>query len=500
MNDLRINDDDALAMIDLRAILDWLATPPSAQAEDELAPLHKHLTALRDTRTAAHQRHKVLDLLYDRAQRIVERLLPQLVGVALPLPRRVRHTVRGLQGVLLMVAEDYLATLDELDEYLVKGLRRPPELTVWRTVDALACHQLISNYAASPYGSGVWKLANRAYRIASEGRYADVHLRDAEGTIEDVYLHACLLACAQPASFTSREIGLVVDYVKRFGSRAILLPQTQAASAEGVFWVDLDRDMPPTSAGRRAPPDGALCFACEQLAQLAEEQADALAAGASTDDLDLPAAAATPSGHGVLRRLAHHWGHPGKRRFPRRRQNYRAVLCVGLPTLWQLFREQQTLAGELSSWMVTNESPDGYAVMHVSGKTSRLAAGDVVALRTENHPDWQICIVRWALSENPEHLELGLQILATRATPATLANPATGNDGEQQPVLLLPALPPLHPTETLLAPVGTTLPPANRMILLVERENLEVRQVRASQITEQTASIEVVAIEPDTAP
>ncbi|MBI2306021.1 MAG: hypothetical protein HYU78_01835 [Rhodocyclales bacterium] len=500
MNDFRINDDDALTLIDLRAILDWLATPPSVQAEDELAPLHKHLTALRDTRTAAHQRHKVLDLLYDRTQRIVTRLLPDLVGVALPLSRRVRHTVRGMQGVLLMVAEDYLATLDELDDHLVKGLRRPPEQTVWRAIDALARHQLISNHAASPYGSGVWKLANRAYRIAREGGYADVHLRDTEGTIEDVYLRACLLACTQPASFTSREIGLVVDYIRRFGSRATLLPQAQAASAEGVFWVDLDRDMPPTSANRRPPPEGALCFACEQLAQLAEEQVDALAAGAGTDDLDLPATAATPAGHGVLRRLAQHWGHPGKRRFLRRRQNYRAVLCVGLPALWQLFREQQTLAGDLTSWMVTNESPDGYAVMHVSGKTSRLAAGDVVALRTENSSDWQVCIVRWALSENPEHLELGLQILATRATAATLANPAVGDAGGQLPVLLLPALPPLHPTEALVAAVGTTLPQPNRMILLVERDNLEVRQVRAIELKEQTASIEIVAIEPDTAP
>lgn len=500
MNDFRIDDGDALSLIDLRAILDWLATPPADQAEDELAPLHTHLTALRDTRTAAHQRHQVLDLLYDRAHRTVGRLLPDLVGVALPLSRRVRHTVRGLQGVLLKVAEDYLATLDELDERLVKGLRRPPELTLWRAIDALATHQLISNYAASPYGADVWKLANRAYRIAVEAQCTDTHIRDVEDTIGDAYLRACLLACAQPASFTSREIGLVVDYIRRFASRATPLPQPQAAGAEGVFWIDLGRDAPPTAAGRRPPPDDAWCFACEQLAQLAEEQAEALDAGARVADLDLPAEAATPAGRGVLRRLAHHWGHPGKRRFPRRRQNYRAVLCVGLPALWQLFREQQAPAGEPTRWMVTNESPDGYAVMHVSGKTSRLAAGDVVALRTENIDDWQVCLVRWALSENPEHLELGLQILATRATPALLANPARGVEAGQQPVLLLPALPPLRPSETMIAPVGATLPPPQRMLLVIERGNLEIRQVQAPRMEERTASVEVVAIEADTAP
>lgn len=30
----------------------------------------------------------------------------------------------------------------------------------------------------------------------------------------------------------------------------------------------------------------------------------------------------------------------------------------------------------------------------------------------------KVCIIRWALSENQEHLELGLQILATDAVPA----------------------------------------------------------------------------------
>lgn len=495
MNDSRFPEDDTLSMIDLRAILDWLATPPAAQAEDELQPLHTHLTALRDTTTTAHQRHKVLDLLYARAHSVVQRLLPDITGVSLPLSRRIRHTVRGMQTLLLMIAEDYLKTLGELDEHLVKGLRRPPELTLWRAIDALATHQLISNYAAAPYAPGVWKLMHEAYRTAVESRHEDTHVQGVDGTINDIYLRANLLACTQPASFTSREIDLVVDYIRRFGNRATFLPSAQAAQGEGVFWSDASRDTPPTSANRMPPPDGATCFACEQLAQLAEEQVDALDAGTPPDVLDLPEITLTAAGRGVLRRLAHHWGHPGKRRFPRRRQNYRAILCIGLAPIWQLLHEQQTVAGELTSWMVTNESPDGYAVMHVSGKTGRLAAGDVVAMRTEHAADWQICIVRWALSENPEHLELGLQILATHATPATLAVHTRKVEAPRQKVLALPALPPLHPDEMLVAPVGTVVPDCDRMVLMLEQGNLEIREIRATRLAEQTASIEVAAFE-----
>ncbi|MBK8524751.1 MAG: hypothetical protein IPL58_12070 [Betaproteobacteria bacterium] len=502
MNDFpSTSDDETLALIDLRAILDWLATPPAAKAEDELAPLHAHLTALREIQTAAHQRHKVLDLLYSRAHGVVQRLLPDLTGVSLPLSRRIRHTVRGMQDLLLTVAEDYLNTLGDLDEHLIKGLRRPRELTLWRALDALGCHLLISNHVASPAGVGIWQRLHRTYALATEQNFADVAVRGAEGTLRAIYLRTLLLACAQPASFSSREIDLVVEYINRFGIRAEFLPSpTENPEAEGIFWIDPDRDAPPTASSRQAAPEGALCFTCASLSALLEEQMMALEAGLNPGDIDLPESAATPVGHGVLRRLAHYWGHAGKRRFPRRRQNYRAVLCVGLPALWQLFHDEHTKVGELTSWMVTNESPDGYALMHVSGKTARLAAGDIVAIRTETISDWQICIVRWALSENPEHLELGLQILATRATSAFLAASAVSVDGENQPVLILPKFTPMRRTEALVAPAGTAQRGRGKLVLLVEQDNLEIREMLATHLDEQTSSIEVIAIEPSKAP
>lgn len=493
-------DDDSLAQIDLRAILDWLATPPAARPEDELAPLHTHLTALRDARTTAHRRHEVLDMLYVRAHAAISRLLPELIDVSLPLSRRTRHTVRGMQELLLAIAEDYVDTLGDLDERLVKGLRRPPELTLWRTIDALASHLLISSHVAAPFAAGIWLRLHRAYALACQDGLALSPVHGTDRTVQTAYLNALLLACAQPASFTSAEIELVIDYIARFGSRATVLAETDDAEAEGVFWIDPERDAPPTAVIRRPAPPGALRFSCERLAELAEEQLDAIERGVPADALDLPEEANTPMGHGVLRRLAHYWGHPGKRRFPRRRQNYRAVLCIGLQSMWKLFRDDATEAGELTSWMVTNESPDGYALMHVSGKTARIAAGDVVAIRTETATTWQVCIVRWALSENPEHLELGLQILATKATPAILAEHAGGDrsaETAQQQVLLLPRLPPVRPTETLLAPSGTAHPGLGRMVLLLERDNLEVREVHATRLDEQTGRVEILAIEPE---
>ena len=48
----------------------------------------------------------------------------------------------------------------------------------------------------------------------------------------------------------------------------------------------------------------------------------------------------------------------------------------------------------------------------------------------------------------------------------------------------------------LVAPTGTTHAGAERMVLMIEKENLELREVVATHLDEQTANIEVFAFEP----
>ncbi len=156
---------------------------------------------------------------------------------------------------------------------------------------------------------------------------------------------------------------------------------------------------------------------------------------------------------------------------------------------------------DFSQWMITNESPDGYALMHLNGKAGRIRVGDIVALRTETDAGsserWQICLVRWAISENPEHIEIGLQVLAPEAIPALLAIPSDPGNKAQTSALILPELPPLRNEPVLVVPAGAIHDPNHKLLLLIERANLEIRQVRASGISEQTERVEVFTIETD---
>lgn len=157
-----------------------------------------------------------------------------------------------------------------------------------------------------------------------------------------------------------------------------------------------DIESPPQNEWKHQGGDDVINFNCDGLASLIRKQLAALRSGVAPERIGLPDFAGTPSGRGALHRLAESLENPGKRRFPRRRQHYRAVLCAGLQNLWNLFSLGDAANVETSNWMITNESPDGYSIMHVFGSTLGTSVGDIVALRPESGSKWQVCIIRWA--------------------------------------------------------------------------------------------------------
>jgi hypothetical protein len=114
----------------------------------------------------------------------------------------------------------------------------------------------------------------------------------------------------------------------------------------------------------------------------------------------------------------------------------------------------------------------------------------------EQTPIWHICIVRWALSENPEHIELGLQLIASQAIAATVAQP-DGRDAKSMRALILPEAAPLRPSQSLIVPTGSLKDEKHKIIVLIEKENLEIREVRTTNLDEQTSRIEVFSVSPN---
>ncbi len=441
------------------------------------------------------KRAEVLDRVYMRGMSSVEKLIPDLIDTPVPVPGKTRQVIRNMQEVLHALAEQLLELHNKNDNLGQTGSGIAPDLALWRTLHALSRHLLIGSLTAAPPRIGIWRKLHQTYDLA---RQQGITRNTPEGTarpLQDVYYAAVLLGCAQPASFTARELLFLDTYLERFSSQ-IDSNRDKPDRSPVMFWIDPLRDAPATPCSRKHPPQETPVryFSCGRLADLLASQLKALDSGTGAEQLELPEYAATPAGRGVLRRLNVHWGDPGKRRFPRRRQNYRAQLCAGLKSIFQLF-QKQPVSAESSNWMIINESPDGYAIMHVSGRTGPITVGDVVALKTETGKNWQLCIIRWVLSENQEHLELGLQILSACAVAAHLALPS-GTDGNAcRPVLVLPATPALRPEESLVVPSGMLAGHSKNLVLIIEKDNIEVREINTGQRGEQNGQIEIYEIE-----
>ena len=489
---------------DSQAILKWLESPSAPPPAEELPTLRAHLTGLRQAPGALQQKAVALDGLYARASGVVAGLLPTLTERALPVAAKTRRLVRSIVDLLQVMADETLALVEQLDPEHQPSVHHPslsPTLALWRSLQASAQQLIVCHLIAAPPRVGTWQQLHQTYATAQRLHLAAAVPDGLDSSLQHVYHAAVLLGCAHPASLTPPEVVFLASYFERFADH---LEPTTAASAgsPGTFWIDPTRDLPAASSQRKATPQAQPIeyFSCARLCLLIRNQINALEAGTPARRLDLSDFAETPAGLGVLRRLVARWSGSGKRRFQRRRQNTRTLLAAGLDNLWQVCRKGEPTASELSTWMITNESAEGYAVMHLSGKTGALTVGGVVAVRTGSESEWQICIVRWALSENPEHLELGLQILAPSAVSAVLAQPSDTLGTQYLRVLLLPEIPRLRPVKLLVTASGALAKRRSRQVLVIEGENIVVREVTSTQIDEQTTSVDILSIEPEPNP
>lgn len=489
----------------IKGILEWLAvTHGRAQGADDADPLLHQLTLLRDAPVPGMQRIKMLDLLYSQCMQIVRSELPRFKDIALPITRRQRQRVRTLLDLLEAVTQDYFNMLAELFDPQGCQSPRMPHVSLRRAMDSIAWQIRIYHLIAAPVAPSLWQQLHTAFRTARRLGVHEITSDPSATSIQDVYTATLVAAIAQPASFSAEEQQFINDYV----TCCISPPALEASlpeSGDAIFWVDPDKDFPAHALVRRSPAaeKGILYFSCQEIAASASQHREALIAGSSAKQLALPAFAASHAGLGVLNRVAALWGRPLKRKFPRRRQSYRVLLCTGIDQLWQLAQTPKP-APASSEWMVTNESPDGYSLMHMSGETHDLRVGDIVAIqalddRAETDDPWHVCIIRWAISENPEHIELGLQLLAARAIAAEIAHPYELDHGNVN-ALILPETPPLRPHQALVLPTGLLREHTRRIVVLVERDNLEIRQVQATHLDEQTSSIEVFSLLPDDLP
>ncbi|MDR1888433.1 MAG: hypothetical protein LBQ81_03485 [Zoogloeaceae bacterium] len=443
--------------------------------------LGAQLKRLRETGLSPLSCQNTLEMLFTCLSLHLKAQLGNFVGSRIPLDRGMRQKVHALQNLLDNLAAAYEWLLETLPEDTPAHTLFPP---LERIAFCLNQHLYISYLVAAAARQGIWRRLHTVYQ-----RSLRAPLEPGDHHKLTAYREALLLAAGQPSSYASRELEFVADYITRLADR-IVFTAALPTDSRAIFWIEPTHDFSLFALSRRTPPAEyhVFYFSCAHIAVLARQHLDALSAGSRAYELHLPALADTPTGQGALRRLISAWSTQGKRRFPRRRQanHRRATLCAGLNRFCQLLQHATMEdSKDFSQWMIINESPDGYALMHLNGAAGHIRIGDVVALRPDSEPEWFVCLVRWAISENPEHIEVGLQIIALNAISGRL-------DDHASPILLLPEHMPMRATPALLAPSGSVT--GEQCTLHLEGSD-KVRKCKALTLIEQNGRIELFSFD-----
>lgn len=491
---------------DIAQVLDWLASPIPEDPAQDLAQLSGELAALgRASLEDAHY-HRILDLFYDRAHRLSHALKTRLADACLPLEKELRVIATLLVGAHENIAAGYERVLIDSDR-LARSKRRNPATVAARALRSLAEALETTYMVAGPQPPNLW-LRVHALAKSVQGNFEPTAtvIPGLSLDAEKIYKGLLALAAAQPEGFSPKEIVLASEYLSHFSAAVNLLPSPPAAEEGSWYWMDSSRDMGPVPPNRRIPPHHGNLMYCsfQMLARLLGEQVSALENGMPAGNLRLPERAAGQGSLAALKRLQAHWASPPHRHHPRRHNNFRAQVCVGLNELWQLLERDEPQEGaetgtpHMTEWMVLNESPSGYAVMHVAGEIEGLMPGSAIALRPGADKPWNICIVRWMKSENPEHIELGLELVAPAARSVQIM--FRNGDPAQQPIsgLLLPAIPALREHPAILAPSGSNS--ARRFFIVSGEEKTHIIQGRLLSLDLQTGAVELFQFEPDPYP
>lgn len=467
----------------------WPACTSSSLDANDLPDLRAKLRQLSESPPSDPSYARLLGGLDRQIHDLLLCLRPAFRRAALPLSREERSRSVEMSDVLGQLAECHLRRLRESPALDVAhdGL-----LAVYRRFEVCVL-------AGTTVPPKLWLRASEMHRALIRCAAGNAEMQHLFHDGRLIYTRLLAMGCVSPEHLSAQEIGDTIDWLDATEIPVVLHDNRPREADESWFWVELKQDRGPQRFARRLPPSrpGVMVFSLAPLASHALADATRLAPLPEEADSSDGEAASLAA---LLRRIADQFAGSHKRKLNRRSNSYPVKVCIGLPDICRLIDPTCAEAPELSEWIVINESAGGFAIMHVSGFIEGIVSGGVIALRADEDESWTICLVRWSRSDNPEHVELGLQILSNGAQAVDIAfrsaalNPAR----TVKHALLLPALPALRPKFAILAPAGSYT--ARRFVLVAQTSHVYITQGRLISLDVQTATVELFQFDLDPYP
>ena len=498
-----------------RRVKAWLEALPLANIVEASRSISDALISLNRTKLDIETRLKLLELYSTAINNLVPELEHKYTMVALPLPEKSRQAANLARRLYVELAYGYkIILVDRLQKKRMRlGGRAQLHLLIQRAMDALSKALCAFYKTYSPTPPGMWSEIHQLAHLALQRNLHDKPVDGGHNSISSTYKKALLLALANPYKLMQGEVDKATDYLVQHANLAKLHPIQDKQSTSGVFVINLDSDTPPKSLEQNAKTTlhNHILLGTDVLVSTLNEQIARLETASMQRTLNLPDHAKHVSYISLMRRLLKDWTFMPKRKFQRMKNNAVMEICVGLRATCHFISSQpeaversaldfriDTMPGTAragdserahfatSQWAVTNESAGGMGLKCVSGVSQPIRIGEIIGLRTEDSRNWNIGVVRRVFSENPDDMELGVQMLAPAATPITIKPVVAGPKDTFQAALLLPEIRPLQQPATIVAAPATF---RSKLEYLVYKNGV-VSHVRAMRLVDQTASFD----------
>ncbi len=364
-------------------------------------------------------------------------------------------------------------------------------------------------------------------------------------TMRETYLRILMLALARPYQMPQGECLLVQRFLGKWASKARIGADLRVANPAACFLIDLGADGPPLSLPREAPAQGVSLRLLNALELVRHTHAfvSRLNKGGPARLVDVGFEALDTTVHDVLQRLTRAWGFAARRQHSRLKRKGNVSLCAGLGAIHFFMNDQKPFAQEpddedrtvtlpasttgeqvgadddqgdeamdialdrplpeaagkpqsslptpselyrVDRWQIRDVSPRGLLLVGEGGTPVHVRVGELLGIqRADQIGTWSIAVARRLSNPAPGSVEMGIEFLAPRATPAAVCR-----SGPRQgcfPALSLPAVKSLKRPTSLLVERG--LLAADEDVDLIE-EGCPRQRVRILKRVERTNGYE----------
>lgn len=471
---------------------DWLNTVSDADATSAAAALVDRLVALNQARMQSRLRLRLMEMFAEQARKLLPMLEQRFVKAAPPLSGKEREAAYLVEKLYKELAAGYSSlVLRGPRLWPGAGFKRQILPPLIRAMEYHAQRLALSEQLYAPNPKGVWLALHRLYRMAGEWKIAENE--DARQISPgSIYREALLLNFAQPQQFGPGDCKRVQAFLRHHTRLAMFYRARQAADGHGLFIVDTRGDEPGEAYAKNKaghPPDGLVLDAGRMLEAI-QTEIKALRLAARQANLINQAYRLD-----FLERLSDNWSGRRLQRAVRTRFHPRAEVWMGLSQIWHLLLDMKRGArippASAGSWVIRNESARGFGLKFISGAAPSVSVGEILALRPDGRAKLHLCVVRWIVSNGPDHLELGLEQLAPVVIPAAYKKPGKSLTTPNA-VLYLPTLP--GPQQSALLVAAPALVNTTRAVEL--RHAHGRLALHATRIAETTASVQLIEVVP----